>query len=173
MHMKQWLRLRVVSFFLTLLGLLGFARDAAGQLKADFNGDGFADLAVGVPDEDVGTITNAGAVNVLYGSGTGLSAAGNQLWHQDSGGILDGAEADDIFGWALAAGDFNGDGFADLAVGVPGESVGTISFAGVVNVLYGSGSGLSATGNQLWHQDRSGVADVAEADDHFGLGLAP
>jgi FG-GAP repeat len=98
--MKQLLRLSVVSFFLTLLGLLGFARDAAGQLKADFNNDGFADLAVGVPRESVGTITNAGAVSVLYGSATGLSAAGNQLWHQDSAGVADVAEDGDHFGTA-------------------------------------------------------------------------
>ena len=170
--MKQLLRLRVVSFFLTLLGLLGFARDAAGQLKADFNGDGIADLAVGVPFEDVGTIADAGVVNVLYGLGSGLSAAANQLWHQDRSGVADAVEVFDNFGWALAAGDFNFDDIADLAVGVPGETLGTIPGAGAVSVLYGSGSGLSAAANQLWHQDRSGVADVAEGGDSFGWALA-
>jgi len=45
---------------------------------ADFNGDGFADLAVGVPDEDVGAVANAGAVNVIYGSAAGLAGAGGQ-----------------------------------------------------------------------------------------------
>src|SRR4051812_27038323 len=39
-----------------------------GIAKGDFNGDGFGDLAIGVPQEDIGTIKNAGAVNVIYGS---------------------------------------------------------------------------------------------------------
>ena len=91
----------------------------SAEVRADFNGDGFDDLAVGVPGEDIGTINSAGAVNVIYGSSGGLSCGGNQFWHQDSSGILDTAEASDQFGDALAAGDFNGDGFDDdLAVGV-------------------------------------------------------
>src|SRR5688572_26393821 len=50
---------------------------------------------------------------------------------------------------ASAFGDFNGDLLEDLAIGVPGESLGSgnsISLAGAVNVLYGSGTGLQATG---------------------------
>ena len=42
--------------------------------------------------------------------GGGLTSTGNQLWHQDSAGIADTAEAGDSFGGALAAGDLNGDG---------------------------------------------------------------
>jgi disulfide bond formation protein DsbB len=134
-------------------------------LRADFNGDGAADLAVGAPGEN----SSSGVVHVLYGSATvGLTAAGSQLWSQDSPGIAGGAEAGDIFGFALAAGDFNGDTRADLAIGAPGEN----SFAGVVHVLYGSGTGLTAAGNQLWSQDSPGIAGVAEAGDAFGLALA-
>jgi disulfide bond formation protein DsbB len=133
-------------------------------LRADFNGDGAADLAIGAPGEN----SSSGVVHVLYGSGTGLAATGSQLWSQDSPGIAGGAEAGDIFGFALAVGDFNGDTRADLAIGAPGEN----SFAGVVHVLYGSGTGLTATGSQLWSQDSPGIAGVAEAGDGFGLALA-
>ena len=68
----------------------------------DFNDDGFADLAIGVPGED----RNAGAVNVLYGSARGLGATGSggpedQLWTQDSPGIRGGAERNDLFGGGL------------------------------------------------------------------------
>ena len=56
------------------------------QLHADFNGDGFTDLAVGVPFEDQAA-TNDGAVNVIYGGLGGLPAPGNEVWSQGSEGI--------------------------------------------------------------------------------------
>ena len=102
---------------------------------------------------------DAGAVNILYGSASGLTAAGNQFWTQDNPGILERAEAGDLFGSALATGDFDGDGFADLAVGVPFENVGSVSDAGAVNILYGSASGLTAAGNQFWAQDSPGITE--------------
>jgi hypothetical protein len=141
---------------------------AGGRLRADFNNDGFADLAVGVPAEDVGGMTDAGAVNVLYGSASGLSGAGSQLFTQDTPGVGSSSEGFDEFGLALAAGDFNHDGFADLAVGVPGEDAGTVGFAGAVNVLYGSAAGLSGAGSQRFTQDTPGVGSSAEAGDSFG-----
>ncbi|WP_181234340.1 FG-GAP repeat protein [Enhygromyxa salina] len=138
----------------------------------DFNADGFADLAIGAPYESIGMLANGGAVNVLYGSGAGLTATGNQLWHQDSANILGAAEADDLFGWALTSADFNNDGYHDLAIGVPAEDIGGLADAGAVNVIYGSAAGLSAAGNQIWHQDISGVGGGAEPGDSFGSALA-
>src|SRR5688500_14741250 len=44
---------------------------SGGQARADFNADGFADLAVGVPNESVGAVESAGAVQVIYGSTAG------------------------------------------------------------------------------------------------------
>lgn len=157
---------------LTVAPLAVFPSTAA--LPGDFNGDGFSDLAVGVPLEDVGAIEDAGAVNVLFGSATGLTAAGSQFWHQDKAGIAgDGAEAGDGFGYALAAGDFNGDGFSDLGVGVPFEDIGATFDAGAVNVLYGSAAGLTSAESQFWHQGSAGMAgDGAEAFDGFGSSLA-
>jgi hypothetical protein len=141
----------------------------------DFDGNGYDDLAVGVPWEDMdttgGTVSDAGAVNVLYGSSMKLQAEGAQFWHQD---ILTGstAEPDDHFGYSLAAGDFNGDGYDDLAIGVPFEDIlliSIISDAGEVNVIYGFGGGLGAS-SQLWYQGL-GVLGVAEENDHFGYAL--
>jgi FG-GAP repeat len=149
---------------------------SGAPVNADFNGDSYADLAVGVPLEDVGAIEDAGAVNVLYGSATGLRASGSQFWHQDIPGMEgDGAETNDQFGLAMAAGDFDGDGFADLAIGAPFEALGTDDNAGVVSVLYGSSAGLSIEGNQSWTQGSLGLGDfdtASEAGDLFGFPLA-
>jgi len=156
--------------------------DAFGSTLAtgDFNGDTYEDVAVGVPEEDFGvSVEDAGAVNVIYGSFGGLSATAvpDQFWHQDSPGIEDEVEPGDRFGSALAAGDFNGDGLDDLAIGVPGETQ-RYTFlrtgAGAVNVIYGSTGGLSATkvSKDFWEQGIDGVHDTAESEDHFGSDLA-
>jgi len=138
----------------------------------DFNSDGYDDLAVGVIHESVGSVSNAGAVNVIYGSANGLITTRNWWFHQDMLDTADGSELDDIFGWALSAGDYNGDGFADLAVGVPGEDItddyNTEEAAGAVNVVYGSRDGLTTDHNQFWHQDSPAINNYAEDGDRFG-----
>jgi len=146
--------------------------------RGDFNGDGFQDLAVGVSSEDIRnvpapSIANAGAVEVIYGSIYGLRATNRQFWQQGSAGLNDAAEADDAFGQSLATGDFNQDGYDDLAIGVPYEDVRDIVDAGAVHVLYGSLTGLSATSvpDQFWHQDRPGIPERAEYLDSFGYTL--
>jgi FG-GAP repeat len=155
-------------------------RFGASLAAGDFNDDGYDDLAIGAPGEDLGStpIQNAGAVNVLYGSPAGLSVSAvvpDQIWHQNRADVAEVAEADDRFGWSLTTGDFNRDGYDDLAIGVIGETVGTVQGAGAVNVIYGSRLGLSATAalaDQLWHQDSPQVEDQAEAGDWFGRTLA-
>jgi hypothetical protein len=140
----------------------------ARSLQADFNNDGADDLAVGVPQEQVGAVVGAGAVNVLYGSATGLTGAGSQLLSQDTPGVPGSAETDDGFGSSLATGDVNNDTFADLAVGAPGEGVGATVAAGTVNVLYGSATGLTGTGSQQFTQ----AGGTVESGDEFGSALA-
>ena len=145
----------------------------------DFNGDGFSDLAIGSDSEDVpaflgGTVVDAGAINVLYGSPAGLTANGNQFFSQDTQFIPDGSENGDRFASALAAANFGGSGHDDLAIGVPGEGVGSTSGAGDVYVLLGSITGLSANGAQLWNEDSPGLlTDGVEKDDNFGTSLSP
>jgi hypothetical protein len=153
------------------LGLVLLAGGTArAECRGDFNGDGFSDLAIGVPGETISGI-RCGAVNVLYGSASFLTSTGNQRWHQSVTGVPGSIESGDGFGFALAVGDFDGDGFDDLAIGVSEEDVGTIQSAGAVNVLYGSASGLGTARAQLWTQTSSG-AGVSETADRFGLSLA-
>jgi hypothetical protein len=141
---------------------------ATSLVTGDFDKDGFHDLAIGASREGIGIIDQAGAVHVLYGSAGGLTAAGDQLWHQDKTGIKGAAGDFDRFGNSLTTGDFDNDGFHDLAVGIPFEDISTVNNAGAVEVLYGSRRGLRAKGDQLWHQDTPGIKDVAEDGDSFG-----
>ena len=167
--------------------------EAATIPKTDFNGDGYSDLAIGVRYEDNASAVNGGAVNVIYGSSDGLSAIelavangrADQLWTQDSPDVEDVAERGDDFGSEVATGDFNNDGYSDLAIGAPEEGVidstgATVREAGAVNVIYGSQEGLRATaisaGNgrddQIWTQNSRGIDGDVQVDDRFGWALA-
>ena len=92
---------------------------------------------------------------------------------QGSGGIIGVAEESDIFGCALTSGDFNNNGFDDLAIGTIGEDIGVIPDAGAVNVLYGSQANrLTATGNQQFFQGSGGLVGTAEEGDFVGAALS-
>jgi len=108
--------------------------------SGDFDGDGSDDLAIGAPGEDLDATVEAGTVNVLYGdpdSGS-LTTAGNQTFNSNfPAGMPDSSNPADRFGAALASGDFDGNGTADLAIGVPGEALGSEASAGEITVLFG------------------------------------
>jgi hypothetical protein len=153
----------------------------------DFDGNGDIDLAIGTWGEDFNapTVTNSGAVNILYSNSSGLQAGSSpredQLWYQGKmvgGGTLDDSpQTDDEFGKGLGAADFNGDSISDLAVGTWLQDISGNNDAGSVNVLYGtSSSGLQvfAPVDEFWYQgtldpDGGHVLDGAEAGDRFGF----
>ncbi len=120
---------------------------AGGLAVGDFDGNGHADVAVGVPGQ-----TNGGGVIVYYNLGNSVNINGPDRpnWAQEQ--LIDmsdlreplGAPAD--FGRTLKSADYNGDGIDDLVVGAPGMSPEYVlgdgsSFpveeAGAIYVLFG------------------------------------
>lgn len=132
------------------------------------DGDAYAELAIGVPNESLGSPKQAGAVNVIRRGANGLTLTGNRVLTQSSG-TSSVSEAYDNFGYSLAVGNFNG-GPSDLAIGAPYEDVQGAVAAGAVNVFSGTTSGLSST-DSVWHQNTPNIADVAEEADVFGIAL--
>ena len=162
------------ALLLTVVAVLAVpaVAGAAPTTSADFDGDGAADLAVGAPLDSVAGRQHAGAVNVIYGSASGgLRAAHDQQFTQGTPRVQGWVDADDRFGETLAAGDFDGDGHADLAVGSPGEDVAGVRNTGVVTVLYGSGRGLTVR-DELLGQDFGGAPGTREPEQNFGSALA-
>jgi FG-GAP repeat len=144
-----------------------FARQTC---DADFNADGYPDLAIGDRLETVNGHPEAGAVNVIYGSAAGLTLTGNQFFTEDSPGMAGNGAADgDWFGRPVTQADFNADGYDDLLVGARYETVEGLAGAGAAFVLYGSAAGLSTTGSQWFNEGTPGLAsDGLEADDNWG-----
>lgn len=125
----------------------------------DVDGDGFVDLLVGVVRAQPGGVTQAGAAHVFLGGSGGPSST--PAWTVE-GNVNRGEVGHAVAG----AGDVNGDGYADVLVGAPGERV--------VRVYYGSASGLGTTPLVLRERvagDRVGAA-VAGAGDVNGDGFA-
>ena len=146
----------------------------AKQLAScDFNHDGFDDLAVGIPQEDFGATGTAGAVQVHYGRAGSFPGFGSEFFTQNTSGIPGDAEESDAFGEALACGDFDGDGFADLVIGAPGEDLGSFSpAAGMIDILPGWSGGLASDFAYSIDQDTSGIDGGSEGQDQFGSSLA-
>ncbi len=138
----------------------------------DFDGDGFADLAVGVKGEDHKGVADAGGVHVFPGSPDGLVARGVRMIHAQTRGVAGRAEPGDGFGTALAAGDLDGDGVSELAIGLPGEDLLGEPDVGAVVVLAGGSAGLELRGGVGLRRDAFGLGDSSRAGARFGATLA-
>ena len=84
-----------------------------------------------------------------------ITVLGCFLWTE----LAPGANGVPVAEGVTSRSDFNGDGYADLAVGRNGE---------IVNVIYGSAIGLRSAHNQAWSQNSPGIQGVTGEDEHFG-----
>lgn len=144
----------------------------ASLAAGDFDGDPYDDLAIGAPFaceriDVVSMVPSAGAVFVAHGQASGLLPWYGYRISQNSPGLFEQVGANDYFGRAVTAGDFNGDGFDDLAIGVPGEGD---DDSGAVQSLMGSQWGLIFANSVLWYPGALG--EVPEWADWLGWSLA-
>ena len=136
-------------------------------VSGDWDGTGQDDLIIG--DTGVGSPLGGG-ISVYLGRGdlSGLEPEEVQTWTQDSPGVPGVAEAGDRWGAELSAGDTDGDGLPDLAVGAPGEDIGTVADAGGVWVMRGAPFGLTDVGVKSFDQNLADIPGVAETSDRWG-----
>lgn len=141
----------------------------------DFDNDGRDDLAIGIRREDTDDapfVDNAGAVQVVYGSASGLNGSGDRVFTPRSTGFDSGEDTVGDFGDALAAGDFDSDGDTDLAVGAPRSRCAGVSAVGAVAVLDGTAWGLTNTGAKFFRPGLGGMFGSCTESDNFGGSLA-
>jgi len=144
--------------------------------SADFNRDGTGDLVAGTPRASGGV----GSLTVVPGGTDGPVAAAKRTITQSGPGVPGSSETGDNFGAASAWGDVNGDGYADLATGAPGEDDTTgHADRGSVTVLYGPGldsgfsyatSGVTSTGAKLGSAVTVGDFNADGKADVFAAG---
>ena len=115
---------------------------------ADMNGDGFDDFIYSEPGYS-NVNGETGQVSISYGSAQGLSTT--NVWS------MNGSQAGERFGSGLAVQDFNGDGFADLAIGSPGwnnTEANETGDHGLIQIFVGNSTGIdngpwwNVSGNQ-------------------------
>ncbi|MDV9189724.1 FG-GAP repeat protein [Streptomyces sp. SR27] len=109
----------------------------------DTDGDGHADLAIGAPGEDNGTVADAGMVTLLRGTARGLTGTGSASWTQNSPSVPGVVEKGDKFGGQVRLVDPDADGRFGLLTAAPGEDTGD----GCVWVFSAGRGGLTATGS--------------------------
>ncbi|MFC7498316.1 hypothetical protein ACFQRC_03675 [Enterovirga sp. GCM10030262] len=106
----------------------------------DINDDGFDDIVIGAPGNDEAGV-DAGAAYVLFGKASGFTDIDLSSLAAGDGFVISGDAEGDKLGAVSSAGDFNGDGFADIIVGAPhGDDGGTS--AGEAYVIFGKASGF-------------------------------
>ena len=96
----------------------------------DFNGDGFDDMVLSMPEATSGSNANAGVVHIYHGSVDGFYASPNAT--------ITGTSEDQMLGYASLVEDLNSDGLDDLFLS-------SIGGQGQVEIFYGTTDGVNQT----------------------------
>lgn len=137
-----------------------------GGTRSDFDGDGVDDVAAMSDPLNYNLADSpTGIVSVRYSSAPQVDYLIGIVPLTEGGCVC--------FGQALVAGDFDGDRYDDLAIGVPEEvDRGNRAHAGGVWVIPGSRAGLVVDSAIHINQSSPGIPDTAENYDWFGAALA-
>ncbi len=132
---------------------------------ADFDNDGYTDLLVGTPYEDINGQADSGLAQVIWGSsgGLGKGRASTELTQSSFGRTI---TAGDQLGFAIDASNELGADLPMVAVGVPGGNVSGQNDAGWVGFLT---AGLNDP--RAVDQESAGIPGAAEAGDRFGAAI--
>lgn len=134
----------------------------------DLNKDGYQDLVTGHPEQN--------KVYVTYGGPDGVgTTVKSRAYTQASAGVPGAEEAGDRFGSAVAVGDTDRDGYADVVIGASyetGSDAATTARSGAVTVLRGGADGVTTTGATSFTQNSRGIPSTSENNDHFGASAA-
>lgn len=147
---------------------VGRGNEVAGA--CDVNGDGFADVIIGVPFANT-LAFRSGSSYVAFGKASGFAGTFDLSTLDGSNGFrLDGVGDGSNSGKSVAcAGDVNGDGFADVIIGAPGMR----SSSGSSYVVFGKGSHFSASIDLSTLDGRNGFRlDGVTAGDGSGFSVA-
>ena len=141
--------------------------DALGEVigSGDFNGDGLVDIVAvaRTGDGPENARNESGEAHVVFGT---PSLPGTlDLASQDADAVIYGVDPSSLTATAVAAGDLDGDGRDELALGAPLASGAGRSFNGVVYVLFGDG----LAGAMDLRTDVEGSLFVYGAADRDGL----
>jgi hypothetical protein len=119
-------------------------------------------VMVGVPGRDIGSAKDAGQLVRLKLSAANAVTA--EIWTQNTPGVPGNAEAGDRFGATVSV---NG-----YLVGVPGEDIGAVKDAGVVQIFRFGDLAEKMEPASLYTQDSRGVPGAVEAGDQFGAAVS-
>ncbi len=133
----------------------------------DFNGDGYSDAIIGAPGIDSAFVVfgNSAATTQMWINGEG--------WNTNTGFAITGASGTSFGRSVASVGDFNGDGFDDIAIGAPYTSPDSGEGAGSAYIIFGKATWAATFDATAALDGTTGfVVNGGTVDDHLGVAVA-